>query len=444
MTETADGIEVRATLREAPTELRLVWIGTTMSRLDSCACKQNVRFAHMATLLRRLAKGPPRTALIDAGGAIDGDAPLDRERQRVYASILKDLTFSAFAVGGGRGFMTADLLASLTEAGPPLLTLRGAPVTLALGGRSLSIVCVDSPPATPPGMPAAPAASKPPSWGHADAAKQASVALPPLKARGDLVVLTGDLSREDVARIASLPTPPDLVITGRPLGASRVMTDERTRVAYEDPMEPVGRTLLFGTSSSSFGGIRYVDLGADGAPVAYGMFQISQTIQPDARTSEQVEAFMKRIAEDPSLAGLAPRRFAAEPRENDPTDGYAGKDACLKCHLPQVQQWNSTPHGSATKVLESMDRHYYPGCITCHSTGYGYPTGYSPRDANAGALRHVGCETCHGPGRRHSASPEEKGLIRRGSPSLCVECHDGRDAKALGDRLKEAYEKTRH
>ncbi|MEK7866812.1 MAG: cytochrome c family protein [Planctomycetota bacterium] len=444
MTEEADRLEVRVTIREAPAELRLVWIGGTMSRLDSCACKQNVRFAHSAALLRRLAKGPPRTALIDAGGALDGDSPLDRERQRVYAAILKDLPFSAFAVGGGRGFLTADLQSSLAAAGPPLLTIGGLPVTLALGGRSLSVVCADSPPEPPPGMRVAPAGPKPPVWGHPDAAAQAAAAVAPLKGRGDLVVLTGDLSREDVARIAALPAPPDLVLTGRPLAASRLLTDERTRVVYEDPMEPVGPLLLFGTSSSSFGGIRYVDLGADGAPVAYGMFQIAQKIELDARTSDQVEAFMRRIAEDPSLAGPAPRRFASEPRENDPTDGYVGKDACLKCHEPQARQWSSTPHGSATKVLENMDRHYYPGCITCHSTGYGYPTGYSPRDANAAALRDVGCETCHGPGRRHSASPEEEGLIRRGSPSICAECHDGRDAKPLGDRLKEAYEKLRH
>lgn len=444
MTEGADGIEVRATVREATAELRLVWIGATMSRLDSCACKQNVRFAHSAALLRRLGKGPPRTALIDAGGALDGDSPLDRERQRVYAAILKDLGFSAFAVGGGRGYLTAALQASLAEAGPPLLTIGGAPVTLTLGGRSLSIVCVDSPPVAPPGMRTAPAGPQPPAWSHPDAAAQTAAVIPPLRDRGDLVLLTGDLSREDVARIASLPEPPDMVVTGRPLAPSRLLTDERTRVIYEDPMEPVGRVLLFGTSSSSFGGIRYVDLGADGSPVAYGMFQIAQAIQPDDRTSEQVEAFMRRIAEDPSLAGPSPRRFAAEPRENDPTDGYAGKEACLKCHEPQGKQWSSTPHGSATKVLESMDRHYYPGCISCHSTGYGYPTGYSPRDANAAPLRDVGCETCHGPGRRHSASPEEKGLIRRGSPTLCVECHDGRDAKPLGDRLVEAYEKVRH
>ena len=60
------------------------------------------------------------------------------------------------------------------------------------------------------------------------------------------------------------------------------------------------------------------------------------------------------------------------------------------------------------------------------------------------AFRDVGCETCHGPGRRHSEKPLEKGLVRRGSSTLCIECHDGRGARPLGGGLEKAYEGIRH
>ncbi len=442
MTETPDAIDVRVPLSDAPAALRLVWIGDMRARVDACECRQNLRLPFVASLLRRLASGPPRTLLLDVGGAIDGDSPFDRARQDVYAAALKDLGFAALAVGGGRGYLSPEQSTALAAAGPPLLTLGGTPLTLPFGTRSVSFACVDSPPVVP--QKRGPNPQPAPPWPAPAAPEQAASALAPLRARGDFVFLLGDLSREDADRIAALPQAPDVILAARGIVAGVILKDETRGIQYEDFMARSGRTWIFGLPLSSFGGVRWLEVAQDGSPVAYGMIQPSPKLASDTQVSERVEAFMRRLETDPSLTARPPRRFASEPRENDASDAYVGADACIRCHAKQGTQWRSTPHSYATKELEQIDRHYDPSCITCHSTGYGYPTGYSPKGEPKRALRDVGCETCHGPGRLHSETPKDKALLRRGSSTLCLECHDGRDAKPLGEGLEKAYERIRH
>ncbi len=436
--ETADATEVRVPLSDAPAALRIVWIGDQRARVDACECHRNLRLRFAATLLRRLAAGPPRTVLLDAGGAVDGDSPLDRARLETYVAVLGDLGFAAIAVGAARGYLPP----AGTDGGAPFLTIGGPPVRISLGARSLSFVCADSPPV--PDMPGASRTSRPPRWTVPDAAAQAAAAIAPPRAQGDVVVLLGDLSRADAVRIATRPDAPDLILAARLVVAGDVVEDASKRVRFEDFLERVGRTSIFGISGSAFGAIRWLELAEDGLPTAYGFFNPAPTIAADPQVAARVGAFLRRVEAEPSLSTVLPRRFASEARENDATDGYLGTQACIRCHGKQGTQWRGTRHGGATKSLETIDRHYYPGCITCHSTGYGWPTGYRERTATAGLLRDVGCETCHGPGRRHSERPEEKGLVRRASSALCAECHDGREAKSLGDDLEKAYDQVRH
>lgn len=442
VTDLPEGIEVRAALSEIPAALRLVWIGDMHARVDACTCGKNLRLPFVAPLLRRLAGGAPPTVLLDVGGAIAGDSPLDRARQEAYLAALKDLGFASVAVGAGRGYLPAEPPSSLVAAGPPLLTLGSPALDVPLGDRSIALVCVDSPP-----LPMPRAGPRPPTlppWTAPDAAAQASAAIAPLRARGDIVVLLGDISREDADRIAALAEPPDVILSSRPIVSGGTLSDTTRHLQYEDFLARVGRTWLLGLPASSFGGVRSLELAADGAPVAYGMYQPSTTHAPDPQVAARAEAFMRRLETDPTLSSRPPRRFASEARENDAADAYVGTDACVRCHAKQGTQWRTTRHSMATKELENIDRHFDPDCITCHSTGYGYPSGYRLIPEERHALRDVGCETCHGPGKRHSDAPKDRALIRRGSSTLCIECHDGRDAKPLGDGLERAYEGIRH
>ncbi len=109
----------------------------------------------------------------------------------------------------------------------------------------------------------------------------------------------------------------------------------------------------------------------------------------------------------------------------------AGWPACKKCHPEQTSFYLSTNHANAWQTLAALDQQYNPECLLCHVT---LPT-YDSRQVQNNdllsdlplALQGVGCETCHGPSRKHSKMPES---IRPAKPDqeVCLQCHtDQRD-----------------
>ena len=49
-------------------------------------------------------------------------------------------------------------------------------------------------------------------------------------------------------------------------------------------------------------------------------------------------------------------------------------------------------------------------CVVCHTVGFGYKSGYT-NEENTKHLRHVGCESCHGPGSGHAGLPNDKTFL---------------------------------
>jgi len=71
--------------------------------------------------------------------------------------------------------------------------------------------------------------------------------------------------------------------------------------------------------------------------------------------------------------------------EGPSTPLYVGNSLCIRCHSSEYLHWKSTPHG---KAFEGKDEK----CKACHS----------PME-EAGETT-IGCESCHGPGTRHTLS----------------------------------------
>jgi hypothetical protein len=93
---------------------------------------------------------------------------------------------------------------------------------------------------------------------------------------------------------------------------------------------------------------------------------------------------------------------------------YVGSDACKKCHEAEHAVWDKTPHGHALEALEKIAarptlRNFDPECVRCHTVGFDHKTGYVD-DKTTPALKHVGCESCHGPGSAHADNPRAKEL----------------------------------
>ena len=129
---------------------------------------------------------------------------------------------------------------------------------------------------------------------------------------------------------------------------------------------------------------------------------------------------------------------------------YVGSDKCQKCHANEYNVWSASKHAEAFEALDDKNLTQAPSnrktdgeCVVCHTTGFGYKTGYSDEKVTA-HLKGVGCENCHGPGGAHVADPQNKALNLAMSPwkqkpgdalpnaqveiridvNLCAKCHD--------------------
>ncbi len=99
---------------------------------------------------------------------------------------------------------------------------------------------------------------------------------------------------------------------------------------------------------------------------------------------------------------------------------YVGTDACAGCHVAEHKQWTAASHSHAMDTLEKVAkrpslRQYDPECVRCHTVGFEYQGGYVDEKKSA-HLRHVGCESCHGPGSGHVGAPKNVDFLAWMSP----------------------------
>ena len=99
---------------------------------------------------------------------------------------------------------------------------------------------------------------------------------------------------------------------------------------------------------------------------------------------------------------------------------FVGSAKCAGCHAAEFAKWGDTPHSHALETLEKKakkpaGRDHDGECVVCHVVGLEYDTGFVSADKTP-LLKHVGCESCHGPGSGHSAEPKDEALLKLMSP----------------------------
>ena len=114
------------------------------------------------------------------------------------------------------------------------------------------------------------------------------------------------------------------------------------------------------------------------------------------------------------------RQKAKAPVPVDPL--YLGAQGCGPCHPSQLAAWQQTPHARAYKTLADNDQQFNTNCLPCHVTGVTMDRANDALSVPENR-RGVGCETCHGPGRRHGENPAGPPLTRKPSPEVCRGCH---------------------
>jgi len=118
---------------------------------------------------------------------------------------------------------------------------------------------------------------------------------------------------------------------------------------------------------------------------------------------------------------------------------YVGSYLCGTCHKKIYEHWNETLHSKSYSTLVRAGQEYDPECIECHTTGYGYVSGFLnyKKDKH---LSNVGCESCHGAGSNHVKDVEEK--YDSMAKEECGRCHESEHSPEF--QYNEYWEKIRH
>jgi predicted metal-binding protein len=120
---------------------------------------------------------------------------------------------------------------------------------------------------------------------------------------------------------------------------------------------------------------------------------------------------------------VSPKRLPAPDAGN-----YVGAEACFSCHPTQYRRWQDSRHARALASLNENHHQDNPGCIRCHSTGYGEEGGFDQNEQSL-LLAGVQCEACHGRASRHLKDVNQRGwseitaCVDCQIKSICMVCH---------------------
>ena len=158
-----------------------------------------------------------------------------------------------------------------------------------------------------------------------------------------------------------------------------------------------------------------------------------------------------------ALANLSvdERRALAETRSKreralfDPGE-FVGSAACASCHQNEHKLWSESGHARAFATLEGKREAKNADCLRCHTTGWKQPTGFPTGGA---ALAGVGCESCHGPGKKHvETQGKQSGTILALTDKcdtcaialICGTCHDDANDKGFEFAVEQKLAKIKH
>ncbi len=429
----------------------LVVSGQTYGYLQPCGCSRpqtgglERRFVFIEHLK---AKGWP-VAAVDAGDVFPDGAKLRDQARMKYAAAMASMREMGYlAVGLGKSEIKSDLFATLASYG---LQKEQRPFTLAANAvgvidgkpvprethfkvdsdrrpmvEALEVATVGKVPVGVGGVVgrALSEASKEGKWDTGldfpDAQKSVRGILKALAdhpTKPELKVLLFQGPSADAELVAKFDTGFDVIVSS---------TDETN-----PPMVPakVGNTLVVhtGTRGQYVGVVGAFKKPGGGFELHYQLVPMTEAFltpgtDADAYKANKVLPILQEYAKQVKDAKLLkewpkvdhPAQLAGAAMQPALKLKYVGSEACKKCHEAEYAVWDKTPHGHALDALEKIAarptlRNFDPECVRCHTVGFDHKTGYVD-DATTPALKHVGCESCHGPGSGHADNPRAKDL----------------------------------
>ncbi|MEP6671225.1 MAG: multiheme c-type cytochrome [Chthoniobacter sp.] len=391
-------------------------------RLVPCGC-----FSGQLGGLTRIATlfGPPNPDQIrvDAGDAIAGSADYERIQYGYIQQAFGKLGYDALNVGHREAHLTAAQLRDLKAHSPVTMLsanlldkATGAPLfdthkIIDRDGWRVALVGVLDGRSLGDGL------------GDGLAVEDMGVALgrllPQLKGRADFIVLLAFADEAGLTDLARQFYELDVILGGKVRQPSQKLIKEN-------------RSLILATTNE-----------ARAVGYLQATWRAPHLLGP---LKGEVQLVDDRIPQDPDIAALA-TAYREEIRHTklaiddpatlredmvpgvQPHNSYAGTQSCVQCHPSAAKAWLGSGHARAFATLVTFRADADPNCITCHTVGFGTPTGYRREAGVTSPLINVGCESCHGPGSEHvkvrSSGGEAEMHFRPVGAGDCQKCHHG-------------------
>lgn len=244
------------------------------------------------------------------------------------------------------------------------------------------------------------------------------VLLPKVRPQVDLIVLLAFTDEPGMTRLAQQFYELNVILGGRVRQPAQELKRENRSVIYFTTNESRALgflvLLLQGPSDFSVQG-NEIRLLHDRIPEAEAVVALAKAYRAEVRTARLALDDPERLQAD-QVPGV---RTAAS---------YVGSESCLTCHPEAAVKWKDSGHAHAFETLARVDADADPRCLSCHTVGFGTPTGYR-RELGAARLTQVGCESCHGPGslhvRQYQGDTSVSFKFRPLGEGDCRKCHYG-------------------
>ena len=351
----------------------ILYTGSTRSHLEPCGCyqEQSGGLPRRAYIVEQIRQQGFLTFLVDAGNIFDGQAEIDAERCKINLKAMSAMGYDA--VGLSQADLSyGDLYLSQqrTLATFPFLASRQSDFTQSfvikkVGKHTIAFVAGEV---------------------QDQSVSQASVVV--------------GLGNPEVSKHMDVVIQPD-----------EIETRESQDGAFYVGSKPEGKTL----------GLLALWIDSNGEVTRHYATELALT--GDVEESESVRQLLTDFYRNASQSSDFTPLFAAQHLEQDQRNGYVSATACHQCHQQEYLQWSATRHAFAFETLLKKERYFDSGCVSCHTTGLGYPTGFQIGDQDS-TLKGVQCETCHGPGKQHVGNPKKTNIRSGADTTLCLECHD--------------------
>ncbi|MCO4783680.1 MAG: hypothetical protein KC646_15240 [Candidatus Cloacimonetes bacterium] len=371
--------------------------GNTQSYLEPCGCVDGMLggIARRATLLKEIPKG----VLVDSGNFTDIENDLDLLRNDYYVRAYNINAYDLVAIGDKEVEQSAKYLKSL-KVFPKLLStnvefkdhsMRFNPSNVFAKKTFISLI------------------SKTEKT-HSDFVVKDPVKIAKTFKNVKNLVLLSSLNQKDLKAVVSeLKSNLVLVVANHSSGDFEWIEG----VPVVHPGEKGKLVKSFNTATS-----------------ALNTHEVKESLKEEKQNKELIDTFFIEVSKNSKLQSVVKRHFEDKELEKQVLankNKFVGSDNCKSCHSNEYDQWKTTKHAKAMDILFKKKRDFVPDCVSCHTTGFSYDSGYSIAKREKWN-QAVGCESCHGPGLNHFQNPTKANIRLKVEKQDCMSCHDAENS----------------